>query len=97
MHLEHAIIEWGKSRGLMGSGTTQEKRLAKLTEEVGELCREVLHNNPSSAALEIGDCYVVLCQIAYKLGFDMDKCADMAYSKIVDRRGRLVDGTFVKD
>ena len=97
MNIENKIVEWAKSRGLMGPETTQEKRLAKLTEEVGELCREILHKNPSSAALEIGDCYVVLCQIAYKLGFNMDQCADMAHSKISARSGRLLDGTFVKD
>jgi NTP pyrophosphatase (non-canonical NTP hydrolase) len=97
MSTEEKIIQWAKSRGLMGNETTQEKRLAKLTEELGELCREVLHNNPVSAAVEIGDCYVVLCQIAYKLGFTMEQCAEMAYDKINSRSGRLVDGTFVKD
>jgi NTP pyrophosphatase (non-canonical NTP hydrolase) len=97
MNIDEKIIDWAKSKGLMGKETTQEKRLSKLTEELGELCREVLHNNHVSAAVEIGDCYVVLSQIAYKLGFTMEQCAEMAYNKISYRNGRLVDGTFVKD
>ena len=94
--IDRKIIEWAESNGLMGSLTTQDKRLLKLTEELGELCRAILHGNKKEAAIELGDMYVVMVQIAHNNGIHLSKCASMAYDKISNRSGVIVNGTFVK-
>lgn len=35
--------------------------------------------------------------IAHKLNYDFLKCFEMAYEEIKDRKGRWIDGTFVKE
>ena len=44
----------------------------------------------------IGDCAVVLTIIADQLGMAIEDCVDCAYEEIKDRRGRMVDGVWVK-
>ena len=38
-----------------------------------------------------------LKSISYALGYDFDECFELAYQKIKDRKGRWIDGTFVKE
>lgn len=97
MEIDKLIIDWHRGVGLMGKETTQEKRLCKLQSELGELCEAVLNKETNEAILEIGDMYVIMCAIAYKLGSDMNFCAQMAYEKISNRTGRYTNGTFIKD
>lgn len=38
-----------------------------------------------------------LKQIAHKLGYDFADCFELAYNEIKDRKGRWVEGSFVKE
>lgn len=40
---------------------------------------------------------VYLKLIAHKLGYDFADCFQLAYNEIKDRKGRWIDGTFVKE
>jgi hypothetical protein len=39
----------------------------------------------------------VLINIAERNGLDLKTCMEMAWSDIKDRKGRMVDGVFVKE
>ena len=38
-----------------------------------------------------------LKSISYVLGYDFDECFELAYQEIKDRKGRWIDGSFVKE
>ena len=38
-----------------------------------------------------------LKSISYALGYDFDECFELDYQKIKERKGRWIDGTFVKE
>ena len=45
----------------------------------------------------IGDCVVVLTNLAELIGTPIEECIDMAYNEIKDRKGKMDNGTFKKD
>ena len=40
---------------------------------------------------------VVLINIAERNGLSLTECLDVAYNDIKDRKGRMIDGVFVKE
>lgn len=46
---------------------------------------------------EMGDVFVTLIILCKQLDIDPVECLDMAYEKISKRRGKTIDGTFVKE
>lgn len=47
--------------------------------------------------MEFGDVLVTLCILAKQLDLDPVKCLYMAYIKISKRKGKTINGTFVKE
>ena len=47
--------------------------------------------------LEMGDIFVTLIILCDQLNMDPIECLDRAYYKIKDRKGRTINGTFVKE
>ena len=45
----------------------------------------------------IGDMYVVLTILSLQLGLDIEDCVMHAYGEIKDRKGKMIDGIFVKE
>ena len=45
----------------------------------------------------IGDCVVVLTNLAELTGTPIEACIDRAYNEIKSRTGKMVNGTFKKD
>ena len=45
----------------------------------------------------IGDCVVVLTNLAELIGTPIEECIDIAYNEIKDRKGKMNNGTFKKD
>ena len=66
-------------------------------EESGELARAVLKDNKPEFVDAIGDMVVVLTNLAYLGGTNIEHCIDSAYEVIRKRSGKMVNGTFVKD
>jgi len=90
------IRTWANDRGLYDSGDPKTQAL-KLVEEVGETCRAILKEDAKEMVDGIGDCVVVLTNLAELIGTPIEKCIDMAYNEIKDRKGKMDNGTFKKD
>ena len=90
------IRNWANERGLYDKGDTKTQTL-KLIEEAGEICRAVLKNNHDDVVDGIGDCVVVLTNLAELQGVTIEECIDAAYNEIKDRTGKMNNGTFKKD
>lgn len=96
--MEHAdlIRGWADARNLI-KGSTPEKQFLKLIEEVGELGGAMARGNPEGIADGIGDAFVVLTILAAQYGMNIETCIGQAWDEIKDRRGRMIDGVFVKE
>jgi len=90
------IREWADERGLYENGDTKTQAL-KLVEEVGETCRAILKEDNDEIIDGIGDCVVVLVNLAELHGVMIEYCIDAAYQEIKNRKGKMVNGTYKKD
>jgi len=72
-------------------------QFAKLVEEVGELAKGVVDDNDALIKDSIGDIVVVLVNLAYLQGTSIEICQEIAWNDIKDRKGKMVNGTFVKE
>jgi len=90
------IRDWADERGLYSGGDTKTQTL-KLMEEAGEICRAVLKDDREQIIDGIGDCVVVLTNLAELVGYPIEKCIDAAYDEIKGRTGKMSNGTFKKD
>jgi len=90
------IRTWAEERGLYNEGDPKTQTL-KLMEEAGEICRAVLKNDEEGVIDGIGDCVVVLTNLAELSGNTIEKCIEHAYNEISQRTGKMVNGTFKKD
>ena len=90
------IRDWAEERGIYANGDPKTQSL-KLVEEVGETCRAILKQNKNDAMDGIGDCVVVLTNLAELLDTSIEECVERAYAEISNRTGKMKNGTFVKD
>jgi len=90
------IRNWAETRGLYNNGDPKTQTL-KLMEEAGEICRAVLKKDESEIIDGIGDCVVVLTNLAHLCDTSIEECIDAAYNEIKDRKGKMANGTYVKD
>ena len=90
------IRQWASKRGLYKKGDPKTQAL-KLVEEVGETCRAILKGNYNDIEDGIGDCVVVLTNLAHLCNTDIEHCIESAYDEIKDRKGKMDNGTFKKD
>ena len=90
------IREWASKRGLYENGDPKTQAL-KLVEEVGETCRAILKEDRAEAIDGIGDCVVVLTNLAELLEMRIEDCIREAYNEIKDRTGKMANGTYVKN
>ena len=90
------IREWADQRGLYDGGDPKTQAL-KLVEEIGETCRAILKKDEPEMIDGIGDCVVVLTNLAELIGTPIEECIARAYDEIKGRSGKMVNGTFKKD
>ena len=92
--LIHLVTRWHHDRNLI-NGATDKDQVCKLIQEVGELSDNVCKGKDIKD--DIGDCLVVLINIAERNGTNLEECLLHAWDDIKDRKGRMVDGIFVKE
>ena len=90
------IRDWAETRGLYEKGDVKTQ-YCKLIEEAGEVGRAILKNDHPEIVDGIGDMVVVLTNLAKLTGNDIEFCIEQAYNEISKRKGKMINGTFVKD
>ena len=92
--LDSLIRQWHRDRNLI-EGSSDKDQYMKLIQEAGELSDSICKGKDIRD--DIGDMMVVLINIMERNGLSLTECLDVAYNDIKDRRGRMVDGVFVKE
>lgn len=90
------IRKWAHDRNLI-EGATSQAQTVKLFEEGGEVAAAVARGNREALKDAIGDCTVVLVILAAQNGLSFEECVLAAYNEIKDRKGRMVDGVFIRE
>jgi NTP pyrophosphatase (non-canonical NTP hydrolase) len=93
--LTEQIKEWAVERNLHEADPN--KQMLKLGEEFGELCQGMAKSRPDQVKDSIGDMYVVLTILSLQLGIDIESCVQIAYDEIADRKGKMINGVYVKE
>jgi len=87
---------WADDRGIYAKGDVKTQYV-KLMEEAGELAKAILNEDDVEFVDAIGDCIVVLSNLAHLGGYTIEECIDAAWTQISMRKGKMQNGTFVKE
>lgn len=90
----YAIEKWHEARNLI-EGSTDQAQFVKLVEELGELAGAIARGQDVEDHL--GDMLVVMVNIAARNNTTLTDCAGVAWGEIKDRKGRMVNGIFLKE
>lgn len=90
------IRHWAKEKGIYDKGDIKTQYV-KLQEEAGELAKAIINNDNDEIIDAIGDCVVVLTSIAHFNNCKIEDCINSAYNVINKRKGKMVNGSFVKN
>ena len=96
METFNKIRQWASDRNLIMGGTVHGQML-KLTEEIGELAAGIARNDRDKIIDSIGDAVVVLTILAAQNNMTIEDCIASSYLEIKDRKGKMVDGVFIKE
>lgn len=104
--LKTKVEEWAKDKDLLHEENA-EKQFMKFIEEVFEFKSEMDVYFDGAETLkslnkeymedEMGDIFVTLIVLCNQLGIDCVECLEMAYEKISKRKGKTVNGLFIKE
>jgi NTP pyrophosphatase (non-canonical NTP hydrolase) len=90
------IRGWATTRGLYEKGDVKTQ-FCKLGEEFGELGRAIIKDDKQMLEDSIGDMIVVLTNLAHLAGTSPERCLRLAWDEIKNRKGKMQNGSFVKE
>jgi NTP pyrophosphatase (non-canonical NTP hydrolase) len=93
--LTEQIQQWSIDRNLQTSD--KKSQLVKVVEEVGEVAAAIARGDDELLQDAIGDVFVTIVILSQCSGLDFTECVRHAYNEIKDRKGKLVDGIFIKE
>ena len=103
--LQEKVLSWADDKDLLHAENV-DKQFMKFIEEVFEFKTEmdisvfngkVTKRFIENLKLEMGDIFVTLIILCEQIGIDPEECLSMAYDKISKRKGRTINGCFVKE
>lgn len=89
------IMNWATERDLHIADPY--KQMLKLVEEFGELGEAMAKGQRDNFKDALGDMYVVMTILAMQKGICIEDCINLAYNEIKNRKGKMVNGVFVKE
>lgn len=90
------VEQWAIAKGLDNQNNRNAQAL-KVMEEVGETMAALARGKKEAIKDGIGDSIVTLIILAMQCGFTATECLDAAYNEIKNRKGKTVDGVFIKE
>ena len=94
--LHEFIIKWANDRKIINPKNASNQFI-KVTEELGEIAEGINKNNREQIKDSLGDILVTLIILAQDLNLDLLDCLNSAYKVIQNRKGKTINGVFVKE
>jgi NTP pyrophosphatase (non-canonical NTP hydrolase) len=93
--LVNNVIAWADDKDLLKPENSL-KQFTKVVEEVGEVAAALARNDKDELKDGIGDVIVTLIILAEQQGLAVGDCLQAAWDEIKNRKGKTVNGTFIK-
>jgi len=91
------ITQWADDKGILSSENVPQQSM-KVMEELGETVGAILKQKNTDEVIDgIGDIFVTVIILSKQLGLDPTECLESAWNEIKDRKGKTVDGTFIRE
>ncbi|MAR21945.1 MAG: hypothetical protein CMD25_08475 [Flavobacteriales bacterium] len=87
---------WADNKDLLKKENVHAQML-KVLEEVGETAGAILKKKDKEILDGLGDSFVTLIILCYQLGLEPEECLQAAWDEIKNRKGKTVNGTFIRD
>jgi NTP pyrophosphatase (non-canonical NTP hydrolase) len=94
--LECCVSEWAKERDIF-IDSTPIKQALKTQEELTELMNAIINDDREEIEDSLGDIMVTLLIQAEMQGTSLEECLTKAFNVISKRKGKMIDGHFVKN
>lgn len=89
------VEEWSKDKELDNNDSAMQ--YLKVAEETGEIAAALARNDKDELRDAIGDTVVTLIILAQQNDMNLYECLNCAYNVIKDRKGKTIDGVFIKN
>lgn len=89
------VEQWSKDKNLHNGNP--DRQALKFYEEAGEVGAALSRNKMDDLKDGIGDTVVTLIILAQQHGWSLQECLQYAYDEISKRKGRTINGTFIKE
>jgi len=90
------VMQWAEDKNIDKYDNRQAQML-KVIEEVGETASAILKDDRDAVIDGIGDSLVTLIILSIQMGYHPEYCLNKAWEEIKDRKGKTINGTFIKD
>lgn len=95
LSLKISIEKWANDKHLI-KPENDFAQMCKTTEELGEMVKATLKNDKEGIIDGIGDVLITLIIFAAIKKLDIIECLNSAWTEIKDRKGKTVNGVFIK-
>ena len=89
------VEQWSINKNLHNGNS--DRQALKFYEEAGEVAAALSRNDKEALKDGIGDTVVTLIILAQQYGWSLEECLQYAYEEIKNRKGKTINGTFIKD
>ena len=91
------ITQWADDKGILVPDNAPKQSM-KIMEELGETMGAILKGKNTDEVIDgIGDILVTVIILSKQLGLNPTECLESAWNEIKDRKGKTVNGTFIKE
>ena len=90
------VKTWAEEKNLLKKENSKAQML-KVLEEVGETAGALLKNKNKEIIDGLGDSFVTLIILCYQLDLEPRQCLQSAWDEIKNRKGKTVNGTFIRE
>ena len=87
---------WADQKNLLKKENSKAQML-KVLEEIGETAGALLKKNNKELIDGLGDSFVTLIILCYQLDLEPKDCLQTAWNEIKNRKGKTVNGTFIRE
>lgn len=94
-NLIQQVEQWSMDKNLHKANP--DRQALKFYEEAGEVAAALSRDDKEALKDGIGDTVVTLIILAQQHGMTLERCLQYAYDEIKDRKGKTINGTFVKE
>tara|TARA_B100000287_G_C20294387_1_gene647217 strand:+ start:167 stop:460 length:294 start_codon:yes stop_codon:yes gene_type:complete len=90
------VRKWADDKNLLKEENSHAQML-KVLEEVGETAGALLKKKNKEIVDGLGDSFVTLIILCYQLNLEPKDCLQAAWDEIKNRKGKTVNGTFIRE